>query len=118
MLGRLYLSSNGRCSRAFYWQFYVIPFAVLGVLVGLLAVFLRTTAPIFVAVLLAIWPSTVIQIRRWHDFGASGWWALLGFIPVVSVLVWIGLGLIPADPGPNRFGPNPAEPHNATRPTL
>ena len=68
------------------------------------------------------------MIRRFHDFGQSGWWtaapyagALVVMIvmassPVLGALLFAGLmiagvgfvgfvGLMPGDPHPNRYGP-------------
>lgn len=53
-------------------------------------------------------PSTALLVRRLHDVGWSGWWALTFLIPVVGLLVVVALHLIPSEPRPNRFGPVPA----------
>lgn len=64
------------------------------------------------------------QIRRAHDFGRTGWWAVLGqaaplvwlalslpalltqfLIVLTGLIVTIAFGAIPGDPEPNRFGP-------------
>lgn len=105
MLKRIYLSPKGRCSRAFYWQYFVIPFAVLGFLVGVLNVVLKSTV-VLVLLPLVLWPSIVIQIKRWHDVGASGWWVLLNFIPYLGWVIWLVVGLIPGRPEPNQYGPS------------
>ena len=50
-------------------------------------------------------------IRRLHDLGHSGWFSLLGFIPVVGPLLWLGLfiycGFFSGQPGENKYGPSP-----------
>ncbi len=47
-------------------------------------------------------PSIAVGARRLHDIDKSGWWQLLGFIPVLG---WIVLIYWCAQPGktPNRF---------------
>ena len=42
-----------------------------------------------------------LTIQRVHDFNASGWMALVLFIPLVNLIFW----LIPGTDGENRFGP-------------
>jgi hypothetical protein len=61
---------------------------MLGGVVGILA------ALAFIA--LAI----MLTIQRCHDFNASGWWALVGILPVINLVFWF----IPGTDGPNRFG--------------
>ena len=59
---------------------------------------------IFMVVVLAlILPSIAVSVRRLHDRDLSGWWYLLGFVPLGSIvlLVWY---VLPGSPGPNRYG--------------
>ena len=44
-----------------------------------------------------------LQIRRAHDKGCSGWYILLGFIPLVN-FVWYVYLLLPGDQGINMYG--------------
>lgn len=53
------------------------------------------------------WSILAVTTKRYHDFDASGWWQLLGFVPVVGWLIPIYLALKPGTEGPNRFGPQP-----------
>ncbi len=54
-------------------------------------------------------------VRRLHDLGASGWWLLIWFIPllfaVLGLLISLVLGLTllfkPGTDGPNQYGPDP-----------
>lgn len=69
---------------------------------------LSELAALLLAFGLIFWCGVVVTIKRWHDVGRSGFWALLGFVPVVG---WIGqtvmCGLINGTRGPNRYGPAP-----------
>lgn len=64
-------------------------------------------------------PSLALSARRLHDIGRSGWWQLLGIIPLVQ-LVLLFFWCKPSSPGENRFGPNPhsdtGSPQSATDP--
>jgi uncharacterized membrane protein YhaH (DUF805 family) len=49
----------------------------------------------------------VVNIKRWHDLGRSGWWNLALFVPIVGPLLGlVMLGFLPGDEGDNRFGPS------------
>ena len=44
-----------------------------------------------------------LGVRRLHDTDKSGWWLLLGFIPLGGLVVLVFM-LMPGTPAPNRFG--------------
>ena len=56
--------------------------------------------PVFALAVLV--PQTTLLVRRLHDTGRSGWWALLELVPLVNlvVLVWT---LLPSRPDGARF---------------
>ncbi|MDC3376404.1 DUF805 domain-containing protein [Candidatus Nanopelagicales bacterium] len=59
---------------------------------------------IFMIVALAlILPSIAVSVRRLHDRDLSGWWYLLGFVPLGSIVLFVWY-VLPGTPGPNRFG--------------
>jgi uncharacterized membrane protein YhaH (DUF805 family) len=47
-----------------------------------------------------------VSVRRLHDIDRSGWWLLLGGIPIGN-LVLLVFHCLRGTPGPNRFGPAP-----------
>lgn len=52
--------------------------------------------------------SLVTSAKRYHDIGKSGWWALIGFIPVVGPLWQIAeLGFIKGSDEANEYGSSP-----------
>jgi uncharacterized membrane protein YhaH (DUF805 family) len=115
MFQRIYFSAAGRCSRRFYWQFFVLPCVVVGALIGfaMQAFQLGPLAIVGVAIVLA-WPSACIYIKRWHDIGLSGWFAILNFVPGLGAVLWLVLGFIPGTTGNNEYGPNPAVPSRSS----
>lgn len=54
--------------------------------------------------LAALVVSILLTIQRLHDFNASSWWALLMVVPLVSLVLYLVLLIMPGTPGPNCFG--------------
>jgi uncharacterized membrane protein YhaH (DUF805 family) len=52
-------------------------------------------------------PSLAVTIRRLHDSSHSGWWLLLGFIPIIGALILIVLYVRDSTHEENIYGPNP-----------
>ncbi|MEL0250267.1 MAG: DUF805 domain-containing protein, partial [Actinomycetota bacterium] len=58
---------------------------------------------IFMVIVLAfILPSIAVSVRRLHDRDLSGWWYLLAFVPIGSVVLFV-FYVLPGTPGPNRY---------------
>jgi len=53
-----------------------------------------------------------LTILRLHDVGLSGWWVLVGAVPLVGTVAGLLLGMVPGSQGDNRFGaePDPGSP--------
>jgi len=54
-------------------------------------------------------PNLAVAIRRLHDVDKSGWWLLIGFVPLIGTIVLIVFFLTDGSRGLNRFGPDPKE---------
>lgn len=48
-------------------------------------------------------PTIAVGVRRLHDSGFSGWWILMGIVPVAS-LVLLGFLAAPSTLGVNKYG--------------
>jgi len=99
---------SGRLSRRSYWLGHELP--MLGII--LLCIFLdgllKTNALITeMGILLLVWPNAAAQVKRAHDLGRTGWFVLLGLVPIVSIWPAIELGFHRGEVGPNRFGADP-----------
>jgi uncharacterized membrane protein YhaH (DUF805 family) len=109
-----YAVFSGRSQRAEYWYFmlfYVLISLIVGFLDGIAGTTIGPqgqTGLISFALLLAmLLPSLAVSVRRLHDIGRSGWWLLIGFVPLIGMLVLLVFAARDSEPGDNRFGPNP-----------
>jgi uncharacterized membrane protein YhaH (DUF805 family) len=60
-----------------------------------------------IASLALLLPTLAVSVRRLHDTGRSGWWLLVGLVPLVGALVLLIWACQRSD-AENRFGPPPA----------
>jgi len=60
-------------------------------------------------ILVTIVPAVAVLVRRLHDTGKSGWWALVGFLPLVGAVVLLVFTVTDSSPGENKFGLSPKE---------
>jgi uncharacterized membrane protein YhaH (DUF805 family)/phage shock protein A len=113
---RQYVDFNGRASRKQYWMYVlaslVIQFALIG---GILAAWTVSLGTINLGFLSTIYiaatflPSLGVGVRRLHDINLSGWWALIGLVPVAGEIGLLTLHCIKGTDGDNSFGPRPKE---------
>lgn len=70
-------------------------------------IMLVTALPLFV---LSMWASIGITFKRLHDRNRSGWFLLIGLIPVVG-FIWllVEIGFLRGKEGPNKFGPEQSD---------
>jgi uncharacterized membrane protein YhaH (DUF805 family) len=55
---------------------------------------------IFVTIL----PALAVLVRRLHDTGKSGWWALAGLVPIVGGIVIFVFSVLDSTTGENQYG--------------
>jgi len=58
-------------------------------------------------ILVTIVPALAVLVRRLHDTGKTGWWALIGFVPLVGGIVLLVFTVLDSDAGENKFGESP-----------
>ena len=104
-----YVTFSGRASRSEYW--YWVLFTVLGgVATGIVDRSLFDTSTISplnaIFSLVCFLPTLAVGVRRLHDIDRTGWWWLLVFTVIGSILliVW---DCLKGTAGPNRYGPDP-----------
>lgn len=106
-----YCRFQGRSSRSEYW-WWVLFVAILSFCIGIVEGILgfsmtavQATSGILSLVLLL--PGLGLSVRRLHDIGKSGWWILLGLIPVVGAIVLIIWFARNSQMQDNQYGPVP-----------
>ena len=52
-------------------------------------------------------PSLAVTFRRLHDSNHSGWWLLIGFVPIIGFMILLILMVQDSQAGANQYGPNP-----------
>ena len=60
-----------------------------------------------IAALFVIYMSVCLCIRRCHDIGLSGWWAILSLIPYIDLLMGLFLIFKKGQQRDNIYGPMP-----------
>ncbi len=86
-----YLDFEGRATRKQFWMFVLINFIIV-FLIGFVGQLLLDDIGSWLSNLYSLavlLPSIAIAIRRLHDIGKSGWWLLIGLIPVVGWIILI-----------------------------
>jgi len=110
-----YADFSGRAQRSEYWYFYlfyILIYLALAIVAALFAK-LSENASIGVSILMGLFalgmlvPSIAVGVRRLHDTDRSGWWLLIGLIPIVGGIVLLIFCVQDSQPDANRFGPNP-----------
>ena len=103
-----YADFQGRAPRSEFWWF-VLFYMLLGLAVAVIGAASDTLGAILNILLTLglLVPSIAVSIRRLHDTDRTGWWVLLGLIPLIGTIVLIVFSVQRGTDGDNRFGPDP-----------
>ena len=103
-----YTVFNGRARRTEYWMFFlfsIIIWAVLFFIEFSLVGSPGVLANIYnLAVLI---PGIAVSVRRLHNTNRSGWWLLIGLVPLIGAIFLLVFVLQDSQPSENQYGPNP-----------
>jgi uncharacterized membrane protein YhaH (DUF805 family) len=103
-----YVTFSGRSSRAAYWWWYL--FTVIVVIAAAVVDLIIGSQIVTVLVSLALFlPNLAVLVRRLHDGGHTGWWVLIGLLPLIGFIVLLIFALQRSD-GPNQWGSGPDSP--------
>jgi uncharacterized membrane protein YhaH (DUF805 family) len=111
----LLLSMEGRITRRSFWL-TILAVAVVSIIVRIIdgligsSLFYGTGILGIIFGLLMIYPAIALYAKRWHDRGKSGWWSLIGLIPIIGgIWLLIELGFLRGTVGANSYGPDPLQ---------
>lgn len=114
-----YATFQGRAPRSEFWWWVLAIFLLLLVtrlidgalaapLLGFSAFAPEAGQPLsFLVALGVIVPNIAVGVRRLHDTGRSGWWILIGLIPLIGTLILLYFYIQPSEQGDNAYGPAP-----------
>jgi uncharacterized membrane protein YhaH (DUF805 family) len=120
-LTQKFATFSGRARRKEYWSFQLFYLIFLFLLAGV-AIFIDGASgniperggqpialPLLIGgyVLVMLIPVVAVTVRRLHDIGMSGWWALLLLVPYIGGLIVLVFTLLPGQPHANAHGPAP-----------
>ena len=117
-----YVDFSGRARRSEFWWFVLFT-AIVGIIASVIDEVLGTDYDTrqgglvnTLASLVLIHPQLAVGARRLHDIGKSGWWQLLGIIPIIGwifLLIWF---CTDSRRGDNHYGPSPKQEPGAYQP--
>lgn len=111
-----YARFTGRARRSEYWWFYlfyILCAIAAGFLSGIVGAASKDAGAaigglvMLVVVLGFFLPMLGLSIRRLHDTNRSGWWLLIGFVPLIGGILLLVWYCTPGTPGPNKYGAGP-----------
>ncbi len=98
----MYLSTKGRISRSTFF----VRWLLLLVTVGIISVVFSFVPPVAAAFsLIELIMQITLGVRRLHDLGHSGLWAIIFCIPVLYFVILLALFFMKGDAGDNAYGP-------------
>lgn len=101
-----YANFAGRTTRQEFWM-YILVYIGIAIAVGIVAGIIKMPLLSNVLSLVLLVPSLAITARRLHDVDRSGWWQLIGLIPIIGVIILIVWCAAKGDTESNQFGAAP-----------
>lgn len=109
-----YATFSGRARRREYWWWYLFV-TIVGIVAGIIDRAAGLTYSDLtvgggwlatITGIVFIIPTLAVSVRRLHDTSRSGWWLLIGLVPVIGWLIVLYFFVIDSD-GDNQYGPYP-----------
>ena len=100
-----YATFSGRARRSEYW-WYTLFAVILYIIVAIIDSAIKNPILGLLVALGLVVPSLAVAVRRLHDTGRSGWWILIGLIPLVGGIVLLVFECQDSQ-GSNSYGPSP-----------
>ena len=104
-----FFSPKGRLQRKYYLM-YAIPLSIIPAFYINFTIAKGESGAIIFALFLLILAGVILTIqfiKRLHDINLSGWYVLLGLIPIVGNIFGLYVIFKDGTPGPNQYGEDP-----------
>ena len=111
---QILFSFEGRIPRRQYWAVFGIQMGVglaFVFIAGLIAAAMNAPGmaiallvPYYIA---SLWVGLAVGVKRCHDRGRSGWFMLLGLVPIANIWLIIEILCLRGTEGPNQYGGDP-----------
>lgn len=111
---RSYAKFSGRAPRPEFWWFHL-----LTIILWVVAISIDQFLPdawlvdkgigpfVLITIAATLVPWLAVLVRRLHDSGLSGWYALAMFLPYIGVFVLLGLAIRSGTRDTNDYGEDP-----------
>ncbi len=100
-----YVTFSGRARRKEYWMFFLFNF-IISIVFGIVTGIIGLPELAYLYSLAVLLPSIAVGVRRLHDTGRSGWWLLIGLVPLIGAIVLI-IFFVQDSLEENQYGDNP-----------
>ena len=110
---RQYTDFTGRARRKEYWMYTLFKVIIVALLAGIDYLLGWFSIEYRIGVLSGIYslavllPGIAVCVRRLHDIGKSGWYYLLGLIPIVGPIILLVYYCTEGDRFENAWGEDP-----------
>ena len=98
LFGLYALNFKGRSSKSEFWWGYLF-YCLLSIALNIIPVIGSLASLVLVV------PGIALSIRRMHDIGKSGWYMLMGLIPLAGPIIVLVYMCTASQPAPNQWGP-------------
>ncbi|MBQ7502631.1 DUF805 domain-containing protein [bacterium] len=108
-----YFNFDGRARRSEYWYFCLLNFLVNFAYNMITRLIDSKLVAVVLAVIVIIYslgtliPGLAVAVRRLHDINKSGWWMLIGLIPLIGWVILLIWYCRDSELGSNEYGENP-----------
>jgi uncharacterized membrane protein YhaH (DUF805 family) len=100
-----YFNFSTRTSRSGYW--WATLWEIMLLAIGMVLITNLPTIGVVIYFGVAVFnfiPGFAVTVRRLHDTSRSGWWILIGFVPLVGPLIMLIFTLMRSTDGENNWG--------------
>jgi uncharacterized membrane protein YhaH (DUF805 family) len=93
---------SGRASRSAFWWF-ALGAIIIDIVIAIIGRAAHVVVLQYVVEIIVALVSLSLSVRRLHDTNRSGFWWLIGLIPIIGGIVLLVFYLLPGTPGPNKY---------------